>query len=70
MDLPDADHLIVTYTIAIDKDGNIYNDVQSHNSSFAEVYKAFISIQEEVNRQITERRVCPYNPKYGNEPRA
>ena len=57
--------MVVTYTISIDVDGNIYNDVQPHNSSYAEVYKAFRSIKEEVDRQIAQRRECPYNPKYG-----
>lgn len=57
--------LVVTYTISIDEGGNIYNDVQPFDSSFAEVYKAFLAIKEEVDRQIRERRVCPFNPKYG-----
>lgn len=56
--------MIVTYTISIDESGNIYNDVQPYNSSFAQVYTAFCTIKEEVDRQIAERRVCPFNPKY------
>lgn len=59
--------MIVTYTISIDKDGNVYNDTQTHGSSFAEVYRAFIAIKAEVDRQIAERRNCPYNPKYQGE---
>lgn len=54
--------MLVTYTISIDEDGNIYNDVQPGNSTFAEVYKAFHAIKEEVDRQIAERRACPFNP--------
>lgn len=56
--------MIVTYTISIDKDGNVYNDTQTHGNSFADVYRAFVAIKAEVDRQIAERRVCPYNPKY------
>lgn len=59
-------NFIVTYTISIDRAGNIYNDTQPFNSTFAEVYKAFIAIKAEVDRQIEERRNCPFNPKYGN----
>jgi hypothetical protein len=56
--------MIVTYTISIDKDGNVYNDTQTHGSSFADVYRAFIAIKAEVDRQLDERRNCPCNPKY------
>jgi hypothetical protein len=57
--------MIVTYTISIDKDGNVYNDTQTNGSSFAEVYKAFHAIKAEVDRQIAERRNCPYSPARG-----
>jgi hypothetical protein len=60
--LSEAD-FVVTYTISIDRDGNVYNDVQTHGSTFADVYRAFHSIKTEVDRQIAERRNCPYNPK-------
>lgn len=53
---------IVTYTISIDREGNVYNDTQTHGSSFAEVYRAFHDIKREVDRQIADRRNCPYNP--------
>ena len=56
--------MIVTYTISIDERGNIYNDVNTHGNSFATVYWGFCAIKEEVDRQIAERRVCPFNPKY------
>lgn len=54
--------IVVTFTISIDIDGNIYNDTQPYDSSFAEVYSAFYKIKEEVQRQIDERRACPFNP--------
>lgn len=53
---------VVEYTIKIDRDGNIHNDVATNGSTFAEVYRAFHAIKDEVERQIAERRVCPFNP--------
>lgn len=60
-----AADLLVTYTISIDRDGNIHNDTQTHGNSFADVYRGFAAIKEEVDRQIVERRNCPFNPKFG-----
>lgn len=59
----DSATMIVTYTISIDDNGNIYNDVQTHGNTFAKVYKAFLTIKDEVLRQIKERGNCPFNPK-------
>lgn len=56
--------MVITYTIGIDADGNVHNDTQTHGSTFAEVYRAFQAIKAEVDRQISERRNCPFNPKY------
>jgi hypothetical protein len=53
---------IVEYSIKIDTQGNIYNDVVTNKHSFAEVYAGFHVILQEVKRQIDERRNCPYNP--------
>jgi hypothetical protein len=59
---------VVTYTISIDRDGNITNDTQCHGSSFADVYRAFRAIKAEIDRQIDQRRECPFNPRHGGEP--
>jgi hypothetical protein len=53
---------IIEYTIKIDRDGNVTNDVATHGNSFAEIYQAFHAIKAEVDRQIAERRICPFNP--------
>jgi hypothetical protein len=63
-----AKRTIVTFTISIDVDGNVTNDVQPFDSTFAEVYKAFHCIKAEVQRQIAERRNCPFNPLHGTAP--
>jgi len=56
---------LVTITMSVDEDGNIYDDTQTHGNSFAEVYRGFRCIREELDRQIAGRRQCPFNPKYG-----
>ncbi len=61
-------NLIVTFTVSVDEAGNIWNDTQTHGRSFAEVYQAFHAIKREVDRQIAERRNCPYNPMHSVEP--
>lgn len=59
-----ADRLI-TITIGIDREGNVYDDVQTHDNSFADVYRGMCAVRDEVERQIRERRNCPFNPKHG-----
>jgi hypothetical protein len=59
---------VVEYTIKIDREGNITNDVVTHGNSFADVYAAFHVIKNELDRQIRERRVCPYNPIHPQPP--
>lgn len=59
---------IVEYTIKIARNGDVTNDVVTHGNSFADVYRAFHAIKAEVQRQIDERRNCPYNPKNGDVP--
>ena len=62
---------VVTFTICIDRAGNIHNRTQTHGNTFATAYKAFHQIRDEVDRQIAERRNCPFNPGYGpNDPEA
>lgn len=53
---------LVTWTVSIDRDGNVYDDTQVHGNSFADVYRGFVAIRDEANRQIAERRACPFNP--------
>lgn len=60
--------IVVEYTIKIDREGNITNDVQTFGNSFADVYAAFYVIKEEVNRQLAARRECPYNPIHPQPP--
>ena len=56
---------LVTFTISISRNGDVTNDTQTHGNTFAEVYRGFQLIKTEVERQIAERRNCPFNPKYG-----
>jgi hypothetical protein len=59
------DDPLLTITISIDRDGNVYDDTQTHGNSFADVYRGFVAVRGEIDRQIAERRKCPFNPKYG-----
>lgn len=59
---------VVTFTISIDAEGNVWNDTQTHGSTFGAVYKAFHTIKADVERQIAERRNCPFNPINGDVP--
>lgn len=59
---------VLEYTIKIDRQGNITNDVVTNGNSFAEVYRAFHAVKAEVERQIRERRECPFNPINGPLP--
>lgn len=60
---------LVTFTVRIDRNGDVTNDTQTHGNSFAEVYRGFHAIRDEVDRQINERRNCPFNPRHGEEPK-
>jgi hypothetical protein len=53
---------ILRFTITIDADGNVTNDTETGKSTFSEVYGAFRQIKAEVERQIADRRDCPFNP--------
>lgn len=59
---------IVTFTVSVDREGNITSRTQTHDSTFADAYRGFHLIKDEVQRQIDERRNCPFNPINGNDP--
>ncbi len=63
-----AEHPVLTFTVTIDDQGNVWNDTQTHGRTFSEVYRAFHAVKAEVDRQIQERRNCPYNPLHGADP--
>jgi hypothetical protein len=59
--------IILEYTIKIAKNGDVENDVVTHGNPFAVIYRAFHDIKREVDRQIAERRNCPFNPAFSGE---
>lgn len=65
MKLPDDP--LVTVMFSIGRNGDVVNDTQTHDNSFADVYRGLVAVRAEVDRQINERRNCPYNPAYGKE---
>lgn len=59
--------IVLEYSIKIAKNGDVTNDVVTHGNSFAVIYRAFHDIKREVDRQIAERRNCPFNPIFSGE---
>jgi hypothetical protein len=53
---------LVTITIGIGRNGDIYEDTQTHGNSYADVYRGIHAVKAEVERLIGERRECPNNP--------
>jgi hypothetical protein len=58
----DGSEIILEYTIKIARNGDVTNDTVTHGNSYAVIYRAFHAIKAEVDRQIAERRECPFNP--------
>ncbi len=58
-----ADDLLVTITIAIERDGSVHQDTQCHGNRWADVYRGMHGVKAEVERLIADRRECPFNPK-------
>ena len=54
---------VLTFKVTIARNGNVTNDVLTHGCTFAEVYWGMHEVKRVVQRQIDERRMCPYNPK-------
>jgi len=58
---------LVTLSITIDHNGDVFDDTQTYGNSYADVYHGIVAVKAEVERQINERRNCPFNPKYGRD---
>lgn len=63
------DTLLVEWNVKILRNGDVINDTLTFNNSFAEVYRGLIAVRNEIDRQIRERKNCPFNPKFGNNGR-
>jgi len=56
---------LITMTLSVAVDGDDYHvsdSTQTHGNTFAEVYRGMTMIRDEVQRQIDDRRMCPFNP--------
>lgn len=58
---------LVTITLRVDRNGDIHEDTQTHGNPWSDVYRGFIAIRAEIDRQIGARRQCPFNPRYGSD---
>lgn len=54
---------LVTISISIGRDGDVFEDMQCHGNSWGDVYRGIHLVRDEVDRLIRERRGCPFNPK-------
>lgn len=55
---------LITMEISIDRDGNVYQDTQTHGNSWADVYRGTWAIKRELDRLVDEQRQCPFHPKH------
>lgn len=57
---------LVTITISVDREGNIFEDTQCHGNSWADVYRGKLLVKARLEELVARRRECPFNPKYGS----
>jgi hypothetical protein len=62
-----ADDVLVEFHITVMRNGDVVNDTVCGGSSFADVYRGMHLIRDEVDRIIRDRRLCPFNPKTGDD---
>lgn len=56
---------LITINMHVTQDGDdyhVHDDTQTHGNTWAEVYKGMIMLRDELNRQIADRKLCPFNP--------
>jgi hypothetical protein len=58
-----GDDRLITITVGIGRNGDIYEDTQTHGNSWADVYRGMHAVKAEIERLIEQRRECPNNPK-------
>ena len=54
-------------------DWHVHDDTHiPEDITWAEAYKGMVALRDELNRQIADRKMCPFNPanvRIGGEPR-
>lgn len=54
----------MTISVAVDGDDfHVSDSTQTHGNSWADVYRGMTMLRDELNRQIGDAKLCPYNPK-------
>lgn len=56
---------LVTMTMYVEVDGDdyhVHDDTQTHGNDWADVYKGIVMLRDELNRQLTDKKLCPFNP--------
>jgi hypothetical protein len=57
---------LITMELCAEQDGehfSVHDSTQTHGNSWADVYRGMVMLRDELNRQIEERRLCPFNPR-------
>lgn len=54
---------LMTVTLSVHENGELFSDVQTHDRSFAEVHAAMIVARDELIRIVNEQVKCPFYPK-------
>lgn len=54
---------LVTISISIDRNGDVYEDTQCHDNNWADVYRGKVAALERMKFLVAERRECPFNPR-------
>jgi hypothetical protein len=60
---------LVTLTIAVNRDGSLVSDVQTHDNSYADVSRGLAACKQEIERVFAEQKHCPYYPKAAGQAR-
>lgn len=60
---------LVTFHIAVGRDGQVHSDIRTHNNSYADVSKGLVAVKAEIERVFAEAKNCPHFPRNAAESR-
>lgn len=56
---------LVTMKMSVKVDGHdfhVCDETETHGNDWSDVYRGMVMLRDELNRQIAERKLCPFNP--------
>lgn len=54
---------LVTISISIDRNGDVYEDTQCHDNPWGDVYRGKVAALARMKFLVEENRQCPFHPK-------